>query len=503
VPNIWRWAARSERWQFALPRTTLQRMKSFLRRFTLSLAVAALAAPALAQAPPGLSDSERKAGQQAHPQILQQFGGAMSGTVADYVRSVGQKIAVQSGGGARPSDYNVTLLNSNVNNAFAIAGGYVYITRQLLALMNDEAELAFVMGHEVAHVAARHGQKRQSRAALSNVLAGLAGVLTGSNLVGQGAGMVAGLTTLGYSRDQERQADSLGVRYLANAGYDPLAAVDSLAALGAQTSLEARLKGQGGAEPSKWLSTHPPSGERVARMETEARALLPRANSRAHNRDAFLNAIDGMIYDDDPAEGVVVGTGFRHSGLKLALDAPQGFAITNSPQAVTGAGPGGAQFDLRAADSRQTSLAAIAQARWQQLGVQSQPQMRATRINGIEALEGRISARARSGEVEATLTVYSWSPQLALSLLSIAPRGQFVTVAPVAGSVRRLSDKDAGAIRARRIQVVRVGQNDTLASLAGRMAYDDDRMARFLTLNQLAADVRLKAGDRVKLVTWR
>ena len=473
------------------------------RPLLLSLALALMAAPALAQAPPGLSDQERKAGSEAHPQILQQFGGAMSGPVADYVRSVGQKIAVQSGGGARPSDYNVTLLNSNVNNAFAIPGGYVYITRQLLALMNDEAELAFVMGHEVAHVAARHGQKRQSRAALSNVLAGLAGVLTGSNLIGQGAGLVAGLTTLGYSRDQERQADSLGVRYLSTAGYDPLAAVDSLAALGAQTALEARLKGQGGAEPSKWLSTHPPSGERVARMQKEADALLPRSPSRAHNRDAFLNAIDGMIYDDDPAEGVVVGSGFRHGGLKLALDAPQGFAITNSPQAVTGAGPGNAQFDLRAADARQNSLAAIAQARWQQLGVRSQPDMRATRINGIEALEGRIQANNRSGPVEATLTVFSWSPQLALTLVTIAPQNQFGAVAPVAGSVRRLSDKEATSIRARRIQVVRVGPGDTLDSLAGRMAYDDDRMARFLTLNQLGSDARLKAGDRVKLVVWR
>ncbi|WP_164156476.1 M48 family metalloprotease [Sandarakinorhabdus rubra] len=470
----------------------------------LAIALLLLAAPpAAAQAPPGLTPAERQAGAQAHPQILQQFGGAMSGPVADYVRGVGQKIAVQSGGGAKPSDYNVTLLNSDVNNAFAIPGGYVYITRQLLALMNDEAELAFVMGHEVAHVAARHGQKRQNRAALSNVLAGLAGVLTGSNIVGQGAGMVAGLTTLGFSREQERQADSLGVRYLSTAGYDPMAAVDSLAALGAQTALEARLQGQGGAEPSKWLSTHPPSTERVARMKSEAQPLAARGGARALNRDAFLNAIDGMIYDDDPAEGVIIGTGFRHGGLQLALDAPQGFRLNNSPQAVTGAGPNGTQFDLRAADARQNSLSAIAQARWQQLGVQSQPEMRATRINGIEAVQGSVNARTRNGPVEATLTAYNWSPQLALTLLTIAPQGQGGTVAPVAGSVRKLSSQEAGQIRARRIQVVRVGAGDTAESLAARMAYTDDRLSRFLTLNQLQPGAPLRAGDRVKLVVWR
>ena len=469
---------------------------------TLALALSLLlAVPALAQAPPGLTDSERKAGAEAHPQILQQFGGAMSGPTADYVRGVGQKIAVQSGGGARSQDYTVTLLNSNVNNAFAIPGGYVYITRQLLALMNDEAELAFVMGHEVGHVAARHGQKRQNRATLSSVLAGLAGAITGSDLIGRGAGVVAGLTTLGYSRQQERQADSLGVRYLVGAGYDPNAATGSLAALGAQTALEARLKGQGGTEPSKWLSTHPPSAERVARTRREAQAVAGRTG-RTLNRDAFLNAIDGMIYDDDPAEGVVVGRGFRHGGLALALDAPTGFAIANSPQAVTGSGPNGMNFDLRMADARSADLNAIAAARWQQLGVSAQP-MRATRINGVEALEGTVSAGSRAGQVDATLTVYRWSPQLAFTLISIAPQGQAASVAPVAASVRRLTPPEIAAIRSRRVQVVRVGASDTLQSLANRMAYDDDKMARFLTLNQLATDARLKAGDRVKLVVLR
>lgn len=478
-------------------------MLAAMNRLLRTLAVSALlAAPAVAQAPPGLSPSERSAGAEAHPQILQQFGGAMSGPAADYVRRVGQKIAVQSGGGARAQDYTVTLLNSNVNNAFAIPGGYVYITRQLLALMNDEAELAFVMGHEVGHVAARHSQKRQNRTALSSVLAGLAGAITGSDLIGRGAGLVAGLTNLGYSREQEREADGLGVRYLSTAGYDLGAASDALAALGAQTALEARLKGQGGAEPSKWLSTHPPSAERVANMRSAAQALQPRASGQLRNRDAFLNAIDGMIYDDDPAEGVVVGTGFRHGGLGLALDAPRGFAVSNTPQAVTGTAPGNLQFDLRAADARNSDLNAIAAARWQQLGVSAQP-MRATRINGVEALEGSIRAGAQSGPVDATLTVYRWTPQLALTLVSIAPQGQAAAVAPVAASVRRLSPQEVAAIRTRRIQVVKVAAGDTLQSLANRMAYDDDRMGRFLTLNQLDASARLKPGDRVKLVVMR
>lgn len=468
----------------------------------LAALVLLIAAPAAAQSPPGLSPSERNAGAQAHPQILQQFGGAMSGPVADYVRRVGQRIAVQSGGGARAQDYTVTLLNSNVNNAFAIPGGYVYITRQLLALMNDEAELAFIMGHEVAHVAARHGQKRQNRAALSNILAGVAGVLTGSDLIGRGAGIVAGLTTLGYSREQERQADSLGLRYLTTAGYDPLGSADSLTALAQQTSLEARLKGQGEGEPSQWLSTHPASGERVARIRAEAQQALPRAGARALNRDAFLNAIDGLAYDDDPAEGVVQGSSFRHGGLQLALTAPQGFVLNNGAEALTGRGPNGANFELRAADARNNDLNGIAAARWQQLGVQAQP-MQATRINGVEAVTGSIRASTRQGAVDATLTVYRWTPQLAFTLIAVAPAGQSGSVAPVAASLRKLSAQEIAGIRTRRIQVVRVAAGDTVQSLAARMAYDDDRLARFLTLNHLAQNAQLRTGDRVKLVVWR
>lgn len=460
-----------------------------------------MAAPAVAQAPPGLSPAERQQGAQAHPQIVQQFGGAMTGPVADYVRGVGQKIAVQSGGGARPQDYTVTLLNSNVNNAFAIPGGYVYITRQLLALMNDEAELAFVMGHEVAHVAARHGQKRQTRAALSNILAGLAGAVTGSQIVGQGAGVVAQLTTLGFSREQEREADSLGVRYLTSAAYDPLASGDILAALGAQTALEARLKGQSGAEPSRWLSTHPATGERVARIRAEAKTFVAKAGARAHNREAFLKAIDGLPYDDDATQGVVQGRSFRHASLQVALDAPQGFTISNGAEAVTGSGPNGTSFELRMADGR-ADLNAIAAARWQQLGLQPRA-MQASRINGLEALVGSTQAQTNAGPVDAVLTVYRWTPQLAFTLISVAPPGQGAVVAPVAASLRRLSPQDAAGIRTRRVQVVKVAAGDTLASLAARMAYDDSKLERFLTLNQLPPGAALRPGEAVKLVVWR
>jgi predicted Zn-dependent protease len=474
-----------------------------IRRLALSVSAAlVLGGAALAQAPPGLSDSERRAGAQAHPQLVAQFGGAMSGRQADYVRSVGQNIAVASGQGARAQDYTVTLLNSNANNAFAIPGGYVYITRQLLALMNDEAELAFVMGHEVAHVAARHGQKRQNRAAVSSGLAALLGAVTKSNIVGQGAGILAQVTTLGYSREQERQADSLGVRYLTAKGYDPMASGDILAALGAQTRLESELQGKGGAEPAKWLSTHPATDERVARILAEARTLVAQAGPRTTNRDRFLDAIDGMPYDDDAGQGSIEGRRFRHPQIGVTFEAPQGFTLQNTQQAVIGSGPNGARFTFAGGSAQGQTMEAYAARVWQQAGARGS-NFRSVRIGQLDAQVSNWRGNTQGGQADATLVVYRWSPDAYYHILAIGPVNGTAMFDPLIESVRRLSTAEAQAVRSRRVQVVRVGNGDTINSLAARMAYDDDRIARFLTLNHLRPNVPLTPGSRVKLIVWR
>ncbi len=469
---------------------------------SLILATAFLATAAAAQVP-GLSAADRDYGARAHPQLMAQFGGAYTGPQADYVRGVGQRIAMQSGLARRPTDYTVTLLNANLDNAFAIPGGYVYVTRQLVALMNDEAELAFVLGHEIAHVAARHSAKRETRAAVSSVLAGLAGAITGSDIVGTIANAGATLYTRGFSREQERAADSLGIRYLARAGYDPAAGADILGSLGAQTSLSARLAGRSGSEGPSWLSTHPATADRVARARREA-AAIPAAR-RAIGRDAFLNAIDGMAYDDDAAQGVVEGRRFRHPQLGLGFEAPAGFTMQNGAAAVTGAGQNGAQFQFAGgmADPGATSDMAAYSARvWQGIGGSGGP-VQPTRINGIDAGISRLRSETRNGPVDAVLAVYAFGPGRFYHVLGIAPAGQAAVFDPLIGSVRRLAPGEAGQASSRRVAVVTVRAGDSIASLATRMAYSDDRLARFTVLNGLAAGARLRVGDRIKLIVWR
>lgn len=448
-----------------------------------------------------ISASDRAEGARMNPQLQAQFGGAYEGPQAAYVRAVGQRIAVQSGLATNPRDYTVTLLNSNVNNAFAIPGGYVYVTRQLVALMNDEAELAFVMGHEVAHVAARHAQKREQRSTLTGIGAALLGALTGSSTIGNLAGTGAQLYTLGYSRDQEREADSLGVRYLARAGYDTDASGDILAALGAQTALEARLAGQNAREPAGWLSTHPANDERVARIRREARAFSAKSGPQATNRDAFLNAIDGMAYDDDTDQGIVQGRVFRHPAIGLAFEAPAGFALQNTPAAVIGNGQANGRFTFGGNPAGGLDITSYATKVWQAAGARP-PQMTMTRINGVDAGIGQVRVQSRSGPVDATLAVYRWSPDSYYHLLMLAPAGGSERFSPLVNSVRRLTPAEARAIKGRRVSVVTVKPGDTVATMAARMAYDDDRVARFTTLNGIAANDRLVPGSRVKLIVY-
>ncbi len=467
-----------------------------MRHAPITFAIVLGACTATSAQAPGLSASDRQQGAAANPKLIAQFGGEYKGPQAAYVRRVGQRIALQSGMAARPNDYTVTLLNSNTNNAFAIPGGYIYVTRQLVALMNDEAELAFVMGHEVAHVAARHSDKRAQRSGLAGFGAALLGAVTGSSIIGNLAGTGAQLYSLNYSRDQEREADKLGVQYLTRAGYDPDAGADILAALGAQTTLEARLAGKGGREPAAWLSTHPANAERVQQVRRDAAAAAT-ARGRATNRDAFLDAIDGMAYDDDPAQGLIDGARFRHADLGLGFSAPTGFTLQNSPSAVTGTSKTAGRFSF--GGGRGADLDSYARAVWEGLGLRP-PELRTRRINGLDASVGQFRVQRSGSNVDVSVAAYQWAPGSFYHFVMIAPLDGLPAFAPLVDSFRRLQPGEATSARGRRIRVVRVAPGDTVASLASRMAYNDDRLARFTILNGIDANARLAPGSRVKLV---
>jgi predicted Zn-dependent protease len=453
-----------------------------------------------------ITPAEAKQGAEAHPQLLAEFGGAMTGAQATYVEQIGKNIAVQSGlGGARES-FTVSLLNSPVNNAFAIPGGYIYTTRQLVSLMNSEAELAGVLGHEVGHVAARHSQRRQ-QAATKNTLLGLggailSGILLGDSGIGQtlSRGFLEGsqLLTLKFSRKQELQADALGIEYLGKAGYDRRAMGTVLASLAAQNALDARLAGQNASVPA-WASTHPDPASRV--QNALAKAGTPVANT-VSNRDTFLARIDGLRYGDDPSQGVIEGSTFIHPELRLAFTAPQGFYMVNGTRAVSIQGQAGkAQMTTAAySGNLETYVRSAFTALSGEKSTLAPQTLERTTVNGLPAVVG--TARVNNGNSQVDLVVYAYefAKDRAYHFAVIAPAGQAATFNAMFQSMRRITVDEAGAVVPRKLQVVTVGRSDTVASLARRMAYDTAQEERFRVLNALSGTATLTPGQKVKLV---
>ncbi len=274
-------------------------------KLQLPAALVALALPAVVAAPAqgqarAISAADKAAGTQADPQLRAQYGGRYDGPQAALVERVTKRVAVQSGLSNSASDFTVALLDSPVENAFAIPGGYVYVTRQLLALMNSQDELAAVMGHEIGHVAARHSAARSTRAGIGELLAAGIGAVTKSDMLGRVAGYGTQLYTLKFSRDQEYAADGLGVKYSSAAGYSPYAMAGVLEELSAETELQGQLAGRAGATPT-WLSSHPADDKRIDRALGLARAT-GKPDTLAKQDIAYLRALDGMAYDG-PVKG--------------------------------------------------------------------------------------------------------------------------------------------------------------------------------------------------------
>ena len=454
-----------------------------------------------------ISAKDKADGAKANPELTAAYGGAIRGAQADYVASIGKKVAVQSGMSNSSNDFTVTLLNSSINNAFAIPGGYIYTTRQLVSLMNNEAELGGVLGHEAAHVALRHSNSRQS-AATKNQIFGVIGSVLSSVLLGnsqagqilqQGFQQGSQLLTLKFSRTQESEADTYGIRYLSKAGYDPRAMGTVLQSLANQNALDSRLMGTSDQVPA-WASTHPDPASRVR----SALAQAGSSPSGVTNRDIFLSRINGLTYGDSAEQGFVEGRTFRHPIERIAFDAPNGFYLVNGTQAVAITGQSGkGQFTTAAFDGNLDNYVtnvfnAFGQSNKAQL---SPGEVQSTTVNGIPAAYSTARVNSGNGQVDVTVFAYKWDASHAYHFMTITQAGQ-QPFNDMFGSVRRLTTAQAAALKSRRLQVLTVKSGDTVQTMAARMAYTDAAMERFLVLNGLSAGARLTPGQKVKVVTY-
>jgi predicted Zn-dependent protease len=325
-----------------------------MRIFSTStlLATALLAGCGSVMVNPVTGESERSVmdesteiaeGQKGHQQVLKEYGIFKNNTVQSYVNDLGQKLARQSH--RNELEWHFTVLDSPEINAFALPGGYVYVTRGIMAYMDSEADLAGVIGHEIGHVTARHGAQRatsQQNAGLGVFAASVLGaVLESQGLSGAGqlAGQVSQTVAAGYiasyGREQELQADGLGAEYLSRTLYDPRNMIDVITVLKNQERFAADLaQAEGRPVPTRndWLSSHPSNDQRLQTITQLANQYKGKAagNYGDEGRDRYLKVMQGVVFGDSPSQGLTRGRNFYHDALGIALSAPVGWQIQNS-----------------------------------------------------------------------------------------------------------------------------------------------------------------------------
>jgi predicted Zn-dependent protease len=454
---------------------------------------------------------EREIGAQEHPKVMAQFGGPVADReLQGYVTRLGRALAANS---ELPAEqFTFTLLDTDLPNAFALPGGYVYITRGILALANNEAEVAGVLGHEIGHVTARHTAQRLDRAqagTLGATAATIGGLILGGVLGGQGGaelggrlgqqlgGVAATAYVQGYSREQEFEADQLGIRYLARTGYEPMAMATFLESLALSDRLNAQRTGRSAEAGPSWLASHPRTPDRIVRAAQAAEGGSAGRTERA----AFLRAIDGMVYGDSPEQGFIDGTSFVHPVMRFRFDAPEGTRLVNQPTAVLAQGQSRLmRFDIAEAKGDASP------ARYLQDEFTAQQRLRDVQsltVDGRPAALGFGQAQVQGRAVQAMFGAIAGEGRQLYRFVYLSPdmRRDLPAFERSFRSFARLSAQAAARYQPLRIRIVTVGANDTIDTLARRMEVPELPRETFLTLNKLDAGARLERGQQVKIVT--
>jgi predicted Zn-dependent protease len=388
----------------------------------------------------------------------------------------------------RPDEaYQVTILNSPVVNAFALPNGRLYVTRGLLALANDTSEVAAVLSHEIAHVTLRHASQRNELQARSALIERVAeNVLNNS----QEAAVVqnqARSSLASFSRSQELEADRTGVAVLARAGFDPYGAPRFLTALGRSAN---------SASNSDRVASHPSTSERISRALQAARRAGPRGIGET-GRLEYLTALNGLAYGDDPGDGVVKGRRFIHARLGVAFEAPEGFTLENTSQAVLGSSVDGERrllFDAADTPAGQ-SLEEVLRSTWTDT---IEPGSLVTAmVNDLPIVTALSNGKEWTFRLSA-IRIGNTTYRLIMAARSGGSdlEGMFQRTL---NSVRQVQPEEARRIRPLKLQIVTAERGDTAQSLASRMPVDR-ALERFLLLNGLERNGPLKIGERYKIV---
>lgn len=416
-----------------------------------------------------------------------------------YVRGVLDRLA---GASDEQRAWRIAILNIPDVNAFALPDGRVFVTRGLLALLDNEAQLAAVVGHEMGHVIARHAEQRRALRQRNLAAAVQVGRATGDPQLTREVVALGLLDERAFSREQEFEADRIGIAMIGRAGYDVDAAITALSRLRDHTLLDARLASRSPdrADPAaSMLSTHPRTADRVQ----AARDLVARARSGGEvNRDRYLDAIDGLLFGDAPRQGYVRGRGFLHPEMGFAFTVPPGYRLRNSPTSVMASGPDDSEMMFTCRRDAEDAPMPMVDTMRRMLPTISLADARATTIDGMEAAIGR-RPRGAGDDEDFRVVAIRFAPNVCVFLISTAAfrqpdRGEELVRA--ARTFRRLGSGERAQLRPLRLKIVTVAAGDTPERLAGRMPLGDNALDWFNTLNGLQPGATLQPGQRVKTV---
>jgi predicted Zn-dependent protease len=434
-----------------------------------------------------------------HQRILAAYGGVY--TDAKLQGMIEQTVERLVAASDRPDlHYKVTMLNSQSINAFALPTGQLYVTRGLVALANDESELASVLAHEMGHVIARHAAVREEQAKQAALVGRVVSDVISDPEVGALALAKSKLALASFSRAQEFEADAIGIGIASRAGYDPYGAVRFLTSMEHNSELKPQQSGAIDPRAADFLSSHPATPERISNAIARARENSEPATTAAIGRDkeAYLTGIDGIVFGEDPSEGFVRGRRFLHPRLGFTFTAPEGFTLENTAQAVLGVKHGGGQalrLDVVRVPSEQT-LAGYLTSGW--IENIDPSTVEDVTINGFPGA----TAAAKGDQWDFRLYAIRFGSDVYRFIFASKHRTPETDriFRDSINSFRRMSLAESEDAKPLRLQVVTVGPGDTVEKLAMRMAVPDRQLERFRVLNGLEASDRLKSGSEVKIV---
>ncbi len=449
-------------------------------------------------------------GKQEHEKVLKQYKQLNDPALQSYVEGIVEELSKKSH--RSNLNFHATVLDSPDINAFALPGGYVYITRGIMVYMNSEAELAGVLGHEIGHVTARHGVRQQSAGQVAGATVGILGtgiaILTGdSRLANETANQVSkGSLALirGYGRDHELEADRLGAEYLANVGYDPEEMINVVEILKNQEDFDKQLAKEEGREPRAYhgtFSTHPSNDKRLQEVVRAANKVTTAA-TRDANRESFLKYMDGAVVGNSEADGILHGNNFYHKDLDLFIKFPEAWNVQNLPDRLIAQDKQGtAQLHvtigkLKAGQTPKQLLEEISDGKiskgenFSTSSFKGYTGLATINMQGAK-IPGRIAAIANKQQVY--LVAVLGRDQNALEKVDSAG---FATIR----SFRNLKSNESKLAKSKHIKLVRVKKGDTFASLAKKSDFSHHGEEQLRLINGMYPDGKLKTGQLIKIV---